>query len=74
MSEKLLREKDIVEEYGLSRYEVRTMLSQIPKINVGRGKQIPRWVVKQSDIKAYLEKRKCERFGMDKFGRLLRRR
>ena len=73
MNERLLHIKDIVEEYGLSRYEIQTMLNQVPKINIGRGKQVPRWVVKQSDIKAYLEKRKSERFGMDKLGRILRR-
>ena len=48
MNERLLHIKDIVEEYGLSRYEIQTMLNQVPK-------------------------RKSERFGMDKLGRILRR-
>ena len=76
MKERLFHLKDIVEVYGLSLYEARTIMSKIQKINVGRGEQRPRWVVRQSDIDAYLNRKtqKDANPGLDTLGRILRRR
>lgn len=75
MSEKLLHPKDITQVYGLSPYEVQTMMVNIPKINIGRGSLRPRWVVKQSDIEIYLNKRKGSEnaLGLDSNGKIIRR-
>ena len=74
--DKLFHVKDIAEIYGLSIYEARTIMDRIPKINIGRGDVRPRWVAKQSDIEAYLAKksRRNDVVGLDRFGKILRRR
>jgi len=74
--DKLFHTKDIAEIYGLSLYEAKTIMDRIPKINIGRGDVRPRWVAKQSDIEAYLAKksRRNDVAGLDRFGKILRRR
>ena len=76
MTDRLFHLNDIIEVYGLSKYEAQTLMNRVPKINVGRGELRPRWVVKQADIEAYLMKkaRRAETFGLDAFGKILRRR
>ena len=76
MTDRLFHLNDIIEVYGLSKYEALTLMNRVPKINVGRGELRPRWVVKQADIEAYLMKkaRRAETFGLDAFGKILRRR
>ena len=76
MDNRLFHLKDIEELYGLSKYEAQTVMNRVPKINVGRGKERPRWVAKQSDIEAYFQKKKQREdlSGLDHFGKLLRRR
>ena len=76
MKDRLFHIRDISELYGLSIYEARTIMERIPKINISRGSQRPRWVAKQSDIEAYLNKKKQreDMSGLDHFGRILRRR
>ena len=67
--------RDISEIYGLSIYEARTIMGRIPRINISRGNERPRWVAKQADIEAYLMK-KAQRqdiSGLDHFGKLIRR-
>ena len=76
--DKLFHIKDIVEVYGVSLYEARTIMERIPKINIGRGDVRPRWVAKQADIEAYLKKKSnhssyWDFVGLDKFGKLNRR-
>ena len=71
-----LHKKQIMSTYGLSDYEAQTILDRVPKINVGRGDIRPRWVVKQEDVDAYLN-RKAQRNkfeGLDSFGKILRKR
>lgn len=74
--DRLFHPKDIIAEYGLSEYETQTMLRQVQKYNIGRGKQRSRWVVKQSDIELYLSKKKQGGgiSGLDEHGMILRRR
>ena len=76
MTDKLFHLKEIMEIYGLSEYEARTLMSRVQKINVGRGEHRPRWVVKQSVIEAYLQKKaqRNETSGLDYLGRIIRRR
>lgn len=76
MIDKLFHVRDIAELYGLSIYEARTIMAKVPKINVGRGDLRPRWVAKQSEIEAYFHKReqKDDFTGLDRFGKILRRR
>lgn len=76
MKEKLFHVRDIAELYGLSMYEARTIMNKVPKINISGGDSRPRWVAKQSDIEAFFEKRNRRNNieGLDKFGRILRRR
>lgn len=76
MTNRLFHLNDIIEVYGLSKYEAQTLMNRVPKINVGRGELRPRWVVKQADIEAYLMKkaRRAETSGLDAFGKILRRR
>ena len=74
--DRLFHVRDIAEIYGLSMYEAKTIMERIPKINIGRGEVRPRWVAKQSDIEAYLAKkaRHNDTVGLDRFGKILRRR
>ena len=74
--DRLFHVRDIAEIYGLSMYEAKTIMERIPKINIGRGEVRPRWVAKQSDIEAYLAKkaRRNDTVGLDRFGKILRRR
>lgn len=74
--DRLFHVRDIAEIYGLSMYEAKTIMERIPKINIGRGGVRPRWVAKQSDIEAYLAKkaRRNDTVGLDRFGKILRRR
>ena len=76
MTDRLFHASDIVEIYGLSMYEAKTIMQRIPKVNIGRGEQRPRWVVKQSDIESYLKKKSMrnDMSGLDRFGKILRRR
>lgn len=76
MNNKLFHANDIAEIYGLSLYEARTIMAHIPKINISRGSERPRWVVRQEDIEAYLQKRsqRANVEGLDRFGKILRRR
>ena len=76
MMERLFHLKEIVEIYGLTTYEAKTLMARVPKINVGRGSERPRWVVRQSEIDAYL-RRKAKNdgiSGLDMFGKIMRRR
>ena len=72
----LLHARDISELYGLSMYEARTIIQRIPRINIGRSEERPRWVVKKEDVDLYLEKRarRNDVQGLDRFGKILRRR
>ena len=76
MTDKLFHVREISEIYGLSIYEARTIMERVPKINVSRGDLRPRWVARQSDIETFLLKRsqRHEIEGLDKFGKILRRR
>ena len=76
MNGKLFHSSDISEIYGLSQYEARTIMNKIPKINISNGSIRPRWVVKQEDLEAYFARRteKNNIDGLDRFGKLLRRR
>ena len=76
MKNKLFHVRDIAEIYGLSMYEAQTIMNRVPKINVSRGNIRPRWVAKQEDIEAYMQKkaRRQDISGLDSFGRILRRR
>ena len=76
MKDRLFHVRDISELYGLSLYEARTIMERIPKINISRGTQRPRWVAKQADVEAYLLK-KAQRnniSGLDRFGKIIRHR
>ena len=76
MQNRLFHVRDIAELYGLSLYEARTIMNHVPKINISNGNIRPRWVAKQDDIEAYLLKRSQRRdmTGLDRFGKILRRR
>ena len=75
MDNKLFHLSDIMEIYGLTEYEAKTLMNRVPKINIGRGSIRPRWVVRQDDIETYLAKKKQrEEIGLDRFGRILRKR
>ena len=73
---RLFHARDISELYGLSMYEARSIMNHLPKINISNGDVRPRWVVKQEDVEAYLQKRsqRNDMTGLDRFGRILRRR
>ncbi len=74
-TDRLFHKRDIVEVYGLTEYEAQTMMNKIPKINISNGSIRPRWVVRQSDIEKYLQKKthKCIIDGLDMFGRIIKR-
>ena len=76
MRDRLFHVRDIAEIYGLSLYEARTIMNRVPKINISRGSTRPRWVAKQEDIESYFDKKKrrSEVEGLDRFGKILRKR
>lgn len=76
MKDRLFHLNEITEAYGLSKYEAQTLMSKVTKINVGRGSLRPRWVVRESEIEAYLHKKaqRYETSGLDEYGKIVRRR
>lgn len=73
MTGKLFHYDDIMLLYGLSEYEARQLMNRLPKINISNGSIRPRWVVKQEDIEAYLQKKqqRSDIEGLDRFGKIL---
>ena len=76
MKDRLLHASDISEIYGLSMYEARSIMNKLNKINISNGTMRPRWVVKQADLDAYFERQANRKniIGLDRFGRIIRRR
>ena len=73
--EKLLRKTDISEIYGLTAYEAETVMQNVRKINVGRGKMKPRWATTANEVDAYLNRKMVgrDRPGLTADGLLIRR-
>ena len=73
--ERLLRKSDICEIYGLTEYEAETVMRNVRRINVGRGKIKPRWATTANEVDAYLKRMTVAQFkiGLTVDGLILRR-
>ena len=73
--ERLLRKADICEIYGLTVYEAETVMQNVRKINLGRGKIRPRWATTANEVDTYLNRKVVSReySGLTADGKLIRR-
>lgn len=73
--ERLLKVKDICELYGLTKYEARTVMSRVKRINIGRSDTNPRWATTAKQVEEYFLRMTSGTAvpGLDRHGKIIRR-